>query len=245
MTAVSSEYSWTKHGIDTRLPEWIAPIPEFEDTVSSRDLQVDRITLWSTDKRAASLRESSLTKDILVLWAEGKSAASTAVALAEAGVPDPQAKVEALQACLQIWMEPPVPRCRRTPEQLQELRRAVTSAFASQPSSRSYPYEPDGFRVEFQRDRDRVLWSSALRRLANKTQLFPVTSDDHLRRRLSHSIEVMQLASTIAASFGLDRDLTEAGALAHDLGHTPFGHAGEHALNSVLNEIRIWGVQPL
>src|SRR5262249_18499567 len=61
--------------------------------------------------------------------------------------------------------------------------------------------------------------------------------DDHLRRRLSHSVEVMQLAATIARAFGLDPDLTEAGALAHDLGHTPFGHAGEHALNSLLDEL--------
>lgn len=82
-----------------------------------------------------------------------------------------------------------------------------------------------------------MLWSSALRRLSNKTQLFPSTYDDQLRQRLTHSIEVFQLASTIGNSFGLDRDLIEAGALAHDVGHTPFGHAGEHALNRLFNEI--------
>ena len=89
----------------------------------------------------------------------------------------------------------------------------------------------------YQRDRDRVLWSRGLRRLAHKTQLFPTEHDDQLRQRLAHSIEVMQLASTIGASFGLDRDLIEAGALAHDIRHTPFGHAGEYALNQLLDEI--------
>jgi dGTPase len=76
-----------------------------------------------------------------------------------------------------------------------------------------------------------------LRRLSNKTQLFLYTYDDQLRQRLTHSIEVSQLATTIGASFGLDRDLIEAGALAHDIGHTPFGHAGEHALHKLFNEI--------
>jgi dGTPase len=96
--------------------------------------------------------------------------------------------------------------------------------------------EPDDpFRGQYQRDRDRILWSSGLRRLSNKTQLFPVEHDDDLRQRLTHSIEVFQLASTIGTSFGLDGALIEAGALAHDIGHTPFGHAGEHALDKLLN----------
>jgi dGTPase len=76
-----------------------------------------------------------------------------------------------------------------------------------------------------------------LRRLSNKTQLFPAEHDEDLRQRLTHSIEVYQLASTIGASFGLDGDLIEAGALAHDIGHTPFGHAGEHALNKLFNTV--------
>jgi dGTPase len=76
-----------------------------------------------------------------------------------------------------------------------------------------------------------------LRRLAHKTQLFPTEHDDQLRQRLAHTIEVMQLASTIGTSFGLDRDLIEAGALAHDIGHAPFGHAGEHALDGLLEQI--------
>ena len=97
----------------------------------------------------------------------------------------------------------------------------------------------DAFRLGFQRDRDRVLWSVALKRLSNKTQLFPGATDDHLRRRLTHSIEVMQLASTIATSFGLERDLREAGALVHDVGHTPFGHAGEYAFDRILLSSRL------
>ncbi len=101
---------------------------------------------------------------------------------------------------------------------------------------REHDEPEDRFRGKFyHRDRDRILWSSGLRRLSNKTQLFPVAYDDDLRQRLAHSIEVFQLASTIGTSFGLDGVLIEAGALAHDIGHTPFGHAGENALNNLLN----------
>src|SRR5262249_44896464 len=120
---------------------------------------------------------------------------------------------------------------------LKDARSHALTDLAAIPSRRRYEYQDDQFRLEFQRDRDRILWSHGLKRLADKSQVFPVDRDDHLRRRLSHSIEVMQLSATIARAFGLDPDLTEAGALAHDIGHTPFGHAGEHALDSILNDI--------
>ena len=90
------------------------------------------------------------------------------------------------------------------------------------------------YRTEFMRDRDRVLYSTAFRRLAGKTQIYTVGSDDHKRNRLTHSLEVSQIARTIAIALGLNEYLTEAIALAHDFGHAPFGHAGEQMLNEIM-----------
>ena len=94
--------------------------------------------------------------------------------------------------------------------------------------------EPEcDLRPVFQRDRDRILHSKSFRRLKNKTQVFLTPKGDHYRTRLSHTLEVSQNARTIAKALRLNEDLVEAIALGHDLGHTPFGHAGERALNSV------------
>jgi dGTPase len=96
---------------------------------------------------------------------------------------------------------------------------------------RRYPELSHPYRNDFQRDRDRIVHSRAFRRLENKTQVFPPGVSDHFRNRLTHTLEVSQIARTIAASLGLDEDFTEALALAHDLGHPPFGHAGEEELD--------------
>jgi len=91
------------------------------------------------------------------------------------------------------------------------------------------------FRTEFERDRDRILYSKAFRRLSGKTQVFVTGYEDHIRTRLTHTLEVSQIAKTIASYFGLDIALTEAIALGHDIGHTPFGHEGERILNFIMN----------
>lgn len=95
--------------------------------------------------------------------------------------------------------------------------------------------EKDELRTDFQRDRDRILHSKAFRRLKHKTQVFLSPFDDHFRTRLTHTLEVSQIARTLARSLSLNEDLTEAIALGHDLGHTPFGHCGEGVLNELVD----------
>lgn len=92
----------------------------------------------------------------------------------------------------------------------------------------------NGIRTEFMRDRDRILYSEPFRRLAGKTQVYSVGNSDHMRTRLTHTLEVSQIARTIAAALNLNCDLTEAIALGHDIGHTPFGHVGERTLHSIM-----------
>jgi dGTPase len=100
---------------------------------------------------------------------------------------------------------------------------------------RRYPEFPHPYRNEFQRDRDRIVHARAFRRLENKTQVFPAGLSDHFRNRLTHTIEVSQIARTVASTLGLDEDLTEALSLAHDIGHPPFAHAGEEELDRLMN----------
>ncbi len=116
----------------------------------------------------------------------------------------------------------------------------MRAAYASDPAAsrgREFPLEAAlarGPRSEFQRDRDRIVHSIAFRRLRHKTQVFVAPDGDHYRVRLTHSLEVAQIGRVIARALGLDEDLTEALCLAHDIGHPPFGHAGEDALNAAL-----------
>lgn len=113
----------------------------------------------------------------------------------------------------------------------------MPAAYASDPTrarGRRWPEEEMSFRSPFQRDRDRIIHASAFRRLKHKTQVFVEHEGDYYRTRLTHSIEVAQVARTIAGALGLDDCLTEAVALAHDLGHPPFGHTGEDALQALM-----------
>ena len=114
---------------------------------------------------------------------------------------------------------------------------AVEPGWACEASAgRPRPEPPDGVRNPFQRDRDRILHAKAFRRLMHKTQVFISPDGDHFRTRLTHTLEMMQVSRTITRALGLNEDLTEAIALGHDLGHTPFGHVGEEALARVLGE---------
>jgi dGTPase len=101
---------------------------------------------------------------------------------------------------------------------------------------RRYPEAPHAYRSLYQRDRDRIVHSTAFRRLMYKTQVLVAQTNDHHRTRLTHTLEVAQISRTIARQLGLNEDLTEAVALAHDLGHPPFGHAGEEALDACMHE---------
>ena len=117
-----------------------------------------------------------------------------------------------------------------------EKREALLAPLACRSSAskgREVYEEPCKFRTEFQRDRDRIIHSKAFRRLMHKTQVFLAPEGDHYRPRLTHTLEVTQVARTIARNLGLNEDLTEAIAMGHDLGHTPFGHNGEMVLNSI------------
>jgi dGTPase len=122
-------------------------------------------------------------------------------------------------------------------EEIEERERCFLSplaAFSARTRGRARPEKECDFRSAFQRDRDKIIHSRAFRRLKHKTQVFISPVEDHYRTRLTHTLEVAQIARTIACALQLNESLTEAIALAHDLGHTPFGHAGEFVLDDIL-----------
>jgi len=124
-----------------------------------------------------------------------------------------------------------------TRERLEEIEAAQLAPYAMRSSAsrgRAYPEEEHPYRAAFQRDRDRILHTTAFRRLEYKTQVFVNYEGDHYRTRLTHTLEVAQIARTIARTLMLNQDLVEAIAMAHDLGHTPFGHTGETVLHTLM-----------
>ena len=118
-------------------------------------------------------------------------------------------------------------------EAMEHDRLSSRAAFSDASAGRTHTEAPDKYRTIFQRDRDRIIHSKSFRRLKHKTQVFLSPEGDHYRTRLTHTLEVSQIARSIARALRLNEDLTEAIALAHDLGHTPFGHCGERALNQI------------
>uniref|UniRef100_A0A7V5XFE3 Deoxyguanosinetriphosphate triphosphohydrolase-like protein n=1 Tax=Thermodesulfobacterium geofontis TaxID=1295609 RepID=A0A7V5XFE3_9BACT len=125
---------------------------------------------------------------------------------------------------------------RKEKEDLEEKLLSPFAAKAKYSKGRLRPERECEIRTCFERDRDRIIHSKAFRRLKHKTQVFLAPKGDHYRTRLTHTLEVSQIARTIAKALKLNEDLTEAIALGHDLGHTPFGHAGEEVLNELLPE---------
>ena len=123
---------------------------------------------------------------------------------------------------------------RRQKEELEEKLLSEKAVKSKNSKGRLYPEPECEIRTCFERDRDRIIHSKAFRRLKHKTQVFLAPKGDHYRTRLTHTLEVSQIARTIARALRLNEDLTEAIALGHDLGHTPFGHAGEEVLNELL-----------
>ena len=127
----------------------------------------------------------------------------------------------------------------RTRQQFEELELSTLAPYAQKSilsAGRHYPETPHAFRTEFQRDRARIIHSRAFRRLEYKTQVFLNGTGDHLRTRLTHTIEVASVSRTIARALSLNEDLAEVIALAHDLGHAPFGHSGEEMLDELMHE---------
>ena len=127
----------------------------------------------------------------------------------------------------------------RSREEMEATERATLASFAQKSGDsrgRKFPEQSHAYRTEFQRDRARIIHSRAFRRLEYKTQVFLNGTGDHLRTRLTHSIEVASISRTIARALGLNEDLAEAIALAHDLGHSPFGHSGEEMLAECMRE---------
>lgn len=126
---------------------------------------------------------------------------------------------------------------RETSEAWESDRLSPYAARSADSAGRATPEEPDPVRTCYQRDRDRILHSKSFRRLKHKTQVFIDPEGDHYRTRLTHSLEVSQIARTIGRALRLNEDLIEAIALGHDVGHTPFGHAGESALDEAIRAV--------
>ena len=232
-----------KSDINTCFP--IEKVENFSGSISQRD-SVEQVNLWTSDKKGYQVDNTDFFGDVLQLWSIGHSIDETINIINNrkgSNKTENQINqiINKLEELTGIWDKNSVSNVRRTSEEIKNKNDALSSEWAAKSSDREYGNRSDGFRIEFQRDRDRIIWSNGFRKLANKTQLFPLEEDEHLRQRLAHSIEVMQLASTIGAAFGLDKDLIEAGSLAHDIGHTPFGHAGEYAIDQMFRILGFTG----
>lgn len=213
-------------------------IPEFSKSISRRD-SVNEVNLWTSTKLGYQTENHEEANMILSSWRDGNDK-NTTIKLLESNGYTADISLNVVNRYddeLFLWKIHSDGSARRTEEEIKSYNALSNSQWAQKPTGREHGNKSDGFRIEFQRDRDRIIWSNGFRKLADKTQLFPLNDDENLRQRLAHSIEVMQLATTISSSFGLDKDLVEAGALAHDIGHTPFGHAGESTIDKLFSSL--------
>nr|WP_279077496.1 dNTP triphosphohydrolase [Hafnia alvei] len=222
----------------------IRKVDDFSKSISNRD-GVEKVNLWTSDKQGFQVNDVAFFNDVIQLWSDGNNIDETIKIIGEnnagANINLIKQIIEQLEEYTGFWDMSPESSVRRTSEEIKNINDSLSSEWAAKASEREHGGRSDGFRIEFQRDRDRIIWSNGFRKLADKTQLFPLEEDEHLRQRLAHSIEVMQLASTIGEAFGLDKNLIEAGSLAHDVGHTPFGHAGEHAIDQMFRKLGFQG----
>jgi dGTPase len=213
---------------------------EFSKTVSSSGID-SSIDLWTSRRRGFTVRDTRLVSRVLELWEKGNDGNFIKTALKN-DYDNIDVDLKLLGELLELWSYHRLEGHLRRGSILKGFRDNEISKWASEPSGRKYSNNGKSesvYRLEFQHDRDRIIWSNSFKSLASKTQVFPVEHSDHIRQRLTHTLTVKQLALTIAKAFGLDYDLTEATALAYDIGHTPFGHPGEKAINDFVNEIEV------
>ncbi len=211
----------------------------FSSTVSLAEHPIEHIALWSSRRRGFALSKLPALPLALALWSEGKLIAEIREALQAKGGDSKEPSVSHVIDLLEAITteEEEKPKIIRRRDKLRKMEIAsLNEAWATLEHHRERDALPDPYRLEFQRDRDKILWAKAFRKLASKTQVFPNFGDDRFRSRLTHTLEVCQIGRTLARAFGLNEDLTEAIAFAHDIGHTPFGHAGEEAINDFLCE---------
>lgn len=232
-----------KNNINTDFP--INKVDNFSRSISNRD-GIEQVNLWTSEKQGFQVKDTNFFIEIMELWSIGNNIEETIKIIGdnnsnEKNIKNIEVTIKKLEEYTRLWEMTSESPVRRTAEEIKTTNDSLSSKWASKASEREHGSKSDGFRIEFQRDRDRVIWSNGFRKLADKTQLFPLEEDEHLRQRLAHSIEVMQLASTIGSAFGLDINLIEAGSLAHDIGHTPFGHAGEHAIDQMFRKFGFEG----
>ncbi len=214
----------------------IEEVEDFGATVSTRGVAIKDVGLWNSEKRGFKIRDPNIVERVLGLWAHGISFEQAFDEIKD--VANAKVILDALDKELGLWTSEGRFDSLRYSKRLDEAHlNSISSKWAAVPSGREFLVKRDPFRLEFQRGRDRIIWSNAFKCLAAKTQIFPVEHSYLVRRRLTHSLTVSQLALTIAKAFGLDNGLTEAVALGHDVGHTPFGHPGEEAINDLFNDI--------
>lgn len=221
--------------------EWFVRVDEFSREISSRKNGNEKVHLWTSEQYGYSVNNYEETKKLLKAWEKGIKFDEVLKGYSA----EQKEQIEKLNKEIQLWNDEKQNHRRTTTVLLDKQNEFYSSiAVKDEAAERKTKTNGDGYRLEFQRDKDRIIWSESFRNLANKCQVvsFADREKQPLRTRLTHSIEVMELATTIGTAFGLNRDLIEAGALAHDIGHTPFGHAGEYALNKVLKYLnnKLW-----